>query len=415
MNQILTVSQVNGHLKRLLDEDIDLKSVFIRGEISNFTHHLKSGHFYFTLKDEKAAIKSVMFKWNASQLRFMPKNGMSVIAFGSVQLYERDGVCQLYCVDIQPDGVGALYAAFEQLKEMLDREGLFDPVHKKPLPPFPRRIGVITAKTGAALQDIIHILGRRYPLGELVLIPALVQGTDAPASICQALARAGHCGLDLIILGRGGGSLEDLWAFNDESVARAVYRCPVPVISAVGHETDTTICDFVADLRAPTPSAAAELAAPDCSVVMAEIFAAREMLSRAMTDRLKLSGRRVEELERRLGGSAPGQRVALTESRRRELSGRLNQAMAQRIREEELLFHRAAASLEALSPLKVLSRGYAIARKEDAVLYSAASLQPGDRITTQFPDGLVESQVIAVHPQTGAKEECGDAEKRDDV
>ncbi|MDD6033144.1 MAG: exodeoxyribonuclease VII large subunit, partial [Oscillospiraceae bacterium] len=223
MNEILTVSQVNGHLKQLLDEDVELKSVYIRGEISNFTHHLKSGHFYFTLKDAKCAIKAVMFKWNAAHLRFLPKNGMSVVIFGSVQLYDRDGVCQIYCADMQPDGVGALYAAFEQLKEKLGREGLFDPARKRPLPPFPRRIGVITAKTGAALQDVIHILSRRYPLGELVLIPALVQGENAPASLCEALAQVPRAGVELVIIGRGGGSLEDLWAFNDERVARAIY------------------------------------------------------------------------------------------------------------------------------------------------------------------------------------------------
>ncbi|MBR6789350.1 MAG: exodeoxyribonuclease VII large subunit, partial [Oscillospiraceae bacterium] len=272
MNDILTVSQINQYLKQTLDEDVQLKSIFIRGEISNFTHHLKSGHFYFTLKDAKSAIKAVMFKWNASQLRFKPSNGMSVIIFGSVQFYERDGVCQIYCTDMQPDGIGALYTAYEQLKAKLEGEGLFDPSHKKQLPAFPKRIGVITAKTGAALQDVINILSRRYPLGELVLIPALVQGEQAPASICTALKQAENAELDLLIVGRGGGSIEDLWAFNDERVARTVYACPIPVISAVGHETDYTICDFVADLRAPTPSAAAELAVPDCSVLWDEIL-----------------------------------------------------------------------------------------------------------------------------------------------
>ena len=265
MNQILSVSQINGYLKDLLEEDVQLKSIYVRGEISNFVHHVKSGHFYFTLKDKRSALRAVMFKWNASRLRFMPKNGMNIILFGSVNFYERDGVCQLLCVDMQPDGLGALYMAYEQLKEKLAREGLFDPAHKKPLPPFPQRIGVVTAKTGAALQDIIHILSRRYPLAELVLYPALVQGDLAPDSLVKAIDAAGRDKPDVLIVGRGGGSLEDLWAFNDERVARAVYDCPVPVISAVGHEVDYTICDLVADLRAPTPSAAAELCAPDIS------------------------------------------------------------------------------------------------------------------------------------------------------
>ena len=264
MNQILTVSQINGYLKGLLDEDVQLKSIYIRGEISNFTNHLRTGHFYFTLKDARTSIKAVMFKWNASRLRFMPQNGMSVIIFGSVQLFERDGICQIICADMQPDGLGALYMAFEQLKERLGREGLFDPGHKKPLPQYPEKIAVVTAKTGAAIQDIIHILSRRWPLGELILCPALVQGEGAPASIVSALQLAETVSPDVIIVGRGGGSLEDLWAFNDERVARAVYACRVPVISAVGHETDYTICDLVADLRAPTPSAAAELVCTGC-------------------------------------------------------------------------------------------------------------------------------------------------------
>lgn len=401
MDQILTVSQVNGHLKKLLDGDLQLKNIFVRGEISNFTHHLKTGHFYFTLKDEKNALKGIMFKWNTEGLRFMPKNGMSVIAFGSIQLYERDGVCQLYCVDMQPDGIGALYAAFEQLKEKLAAEGLFDPAHKRPLPPFPKRIAVITAKTGAALQDIIQILGRRYPLGELLLIPALVQGSGAPESLCEALrqgALLAERGLvDLLIIGRGGGSLEDLWAFNDERVARAVYSFPVPVISAVGHETDYTICDFAADLRAPTPSAAAELAAPDCSVLADELHAIRAALLRAMETRLGLLGQQTKLLTGRLAAVSPERVLCAAEKRQAELAGRLPKALAASLRQRELLLQKAAAGLEALSPLKVLARGYSITYKDGEIVREAAALQPGDLLQTYFADGTAESQVTALH------------------
>lgn len=399
MNEILTVSQINLHLKQMLDEDVELKSIFIRGEISNFTHHLKSGHFYFTLKDAKSAIKAVMFKWNASHLRFKPANGMSVIIFGSVQLYERDGVCQIYCTDMQPDGVGALYTAFEQLKEKLEREGLFDPSHKQPLPPFPKRIGIITAKTGAALQDVINILSRRYPLGELVLIPALVQGELAPASICDALEQAEKAGLDLLIVGRGGGSIEDLWAFNDEQVARAVYRCLIPTISAVGHETDYTICDFVADLRAPTPSAAAELAVPDCAALWDELWGLRDAMDRAVQQKLLLLGSRTAQLEKRLAACSPVRMLDHTEKRLDELSARLHRAVKAKLKADHLYFCQAAAALDALSPLKVLTRGYSIARKEDGtILKTVSSLQPGDRLTTMFADGEAVSEVLDIRP-----------------
>ncbi|MCI8600107.1 MAG: exodeoxyribonuclease VII large subunit [Oscillospiraceae bacterium] len=401
MEQILTVSQVNGRLKKLLDGDLHLKSIFVRGEISNFTHHLKTGHFYFTLKDEKNALKGIMFKWNAEGLRFMPQNGMSVIAFGSVQLYERDGVCQLYCVDMQPDGVGALYAAFEQLKGKLAAEGLFDPAHKRSLPPFPGRIGVITAKTGAALQDIIQILGRRYPLGELLLIPALVQGDGAPESLCEALRQGAVLAekgfIDLLIIGRGGGSLEDLWAFNDERVARAVYHFPVPVISAVGHETDYTICDFAADLRAPTPSAAAELAAPDCGALADEVSAIKAALSRAVETKLGLLGQRVGLLSGRLAAVSPKRVLEQAEKRQAELARRLPKALAASLRQRELLLQKAAAGLEALSPLKVLARGYSITYKNGEIVRDVKALQPGDQLQTYFADGTAESQVTALH------------------
>ncbi len=443
LNQILSVSQINSYLKDLLEEDVQLKSIYVRGEISNFVHHLKSGHFYFTLKDERSALRAVMFKWNASRLRFMPKNGMNVILFGSVNFYERDGVCQLLCVDMQPDGLGALYMAYEQLKEKLAREGLFDPAHKKPLPPFPRRIGVVTAKTGAALQDIIHILSRRYPLAELVLYPALVQGDLAPDSLVKAIGIAGRDRPDVLIVGRGGGSLEDLWAFNDERVARAVHDCPVPVISAVGHEVDYTICDLVADLRAPTPSAAAELCAPDISGLKEELSDLRDTLRRGLSDRIRMEEASLRALSRRLGVSSPenfarrsAERLSALESRMRaamnrklalseadlgrekarlsavsparrlpaldrsvrELSSRLNRGAAGAVSRLEAQLKQAEASLEALSPLGVLARGYTLTEK-DGRAASLSALQPGDEIRTRFHDGTITSRVTGVFPK----------------
>ena len=441
MNQILTVSQINGYLKELLDEDVQLKSIYIRGEISNFTNHLRTGHFYFTLKDARTSIKAVMFKWNASRLRFMPQNGMSVIIFGSVQLFERDGICQIICADMQPDGLGALYMAFEQLKERLGREGLFDPGHKKPLPQYPEKIAVVTAKTGAAIQDIIHILSRRWPLGELILCPALVQGEGAPASIVSALQLAETVSPDVIIVGRGGGSLEDLWAFNDERVARAVYTCRVPVISAVGHETDYTICDLVADLRAPTPSAAAELCAPDISGLRREVAEIAESLNRCLSDRIRLEGSRVAAVQKRLAVSSPetqlerrmekvehlekrmrtaaqtiqsaaSARVAAAAYRLRTHSPegkirkgegdlvasavRLRAAMAGRIGAAERQLIGNAARLEGLSPMRVLARGYTLTTTQDGQPADLKKLQPGDRLMTRFADGTAESVVSAV-------------------
>ena len=261
---VLSVSQITGYLKSLLEGDPNLNPVFISGEISNFTDHYRSGHLYFSLKDEKAVLKAVMFSSSARRLRFRPSDGMKVLCRGRISLYEASGQYQLYVDDMQPDGLGTLNLAYEQLKTRLEKEGLFDAARKRPIPRYPRRVGVITSPTGAAVRDICQILGRRWPMAEIVFCPVLVQGEEAAPQLVEALARMNRVdGVDTIIIGRGGGSLEDLWAFNEESVARAVAASKIPVISAVGHETDFTICDFVADLRAPTPSAAAELAVPD--------------------------------------------------------------------------------------------------------------------------------------------------------
>ena len=402
MDQILTVSQINGYLKQVLDEDVQLKSIFIRGEISNFTNHLKTGHYYFTLKDQKSSIKAIMFKWNAQHLRFMPQNGMNVIIFGSIQLFERDGICQIVCADMQPDGVGALYMAFEQLKEKLGQEGLFDEEHKKPLPPMPARIGVITAKTGAAIHDILNILSRRYPVGEVVLIPALVQGENAPDSICDGLRRAELLGLDVLIVGRGGGSLEDLWAFNDERVAHAIYNCPIPVISAVGHEVDYTIADFVADLRAPTPSAAAELVAPDIQNLLKAVSVSRQELNAAMQHVLRDKSDRLEILRGRLQAKSPEMVVERSAERLEALKKRLFSAAEQAAERKSATFLRLVDKLETLSPLKVLLRGYSITFAGEKAVTSAGEIRVGDEIRTRVSDGTIWSTVTKTEKQKGA-------------
>lgn len=402
MDQILTVSQVNGYLKQLLDEDVQLKSIFIRGEISNFTNHLKTGHYYFTLKDQKASIKGIMFKWNTQHLRFMPQNGMNVIIFGSVQLFERDGICQIYCADMQPDGVGGLYMAFEQLKEKLDRQGVFDEEHKKPLPPMPSRIGVITAKTGAAIHDILNILSRRYPIGEVVLIPALVQGENAPDSICDAIGKAEELDLDVLIVGRGGGSLEDLWAFNDERVAYAIYNCTIPVISAVGHEVDYTIADFVADLRAPTPSAAAELVAPDVQNIMQAAALMGQELKTAMLDILRDKSDELEALRNHLQAKSPEAVVERSEEQLGSLNNRLTAAAEQAAKVKSITFMGLAGKLEALSPLKVLTRGYSITFLGEKTIASVKEVADGDEIRTQVSDGTIVSTVTKTEWSKGA-------------
>lgn len=402
MDQILTVSQVNGYLKQLLDEDVQLKSVFIRGEISNFTNHLKTGHYYFTLKDQKASIKGIMFKWNAQYLRFMPQNGMNVILFGSVQLFERDGICQIVCADMQPDGVGALYMAFEQLKEKLGAAGLFDEEHKRPLPPMPRRIGVVTAKTGAAIHDILNILSRRYPIGEVVLIPALVQGENAPDSICDAIGKAEKLGLDLLIVGRGGGSLEDLWAFNDERVAYAIYNCSIPVISAVGHEVDYTIADFVADLRAPTPSAAAELAAPDVQNLLRAVAVMKQELDSAIGEILRDKADELEAMKNNLRANSPDTAVERSGERLISLQNRLTAAAEQTAEIKAVAFLGLAGKLEALSPLKVLTRGYSITFSGEKAITSVKEAAVGDVIHTRVTDGTIVSTVTNIKTSKGA-------------
>ena len=391
---VVTVTQLNQYVKSLLDGNPLLSSVYISGEISNFTNHYKSGHLYFTLKDETAAVKAVMFKGQAAKLTFEPESGMKVIVRARVSLYDRDGAYQIYVDAMQPDGVGALQKAYEQLKAKLEKEGLFEQSRKKPLPRFPQKVGVITAETGAAVRDIINVLGRRYPLAEIVLCPVLVQGDGAPPQLIDALQRLNaENAADVIIIGRGGGSIEDLWAFNDEGVARAVVASNIPVISAVGHETDFTICDFVADLRAPTPSAAAELAVPDRQELQTQVGGLLVRAFGALDFRLKRERQRLDGLFKSRALKEP---LTLVEEQQMRLDysvKNLQTAFGTTVAGEQKRLSAAAAKLDALSPLKVLGRGYAIARKGDVVVHSVKDVSSGDRLTVRLSDG--ELPVVA--------------------
>ncbi|MCM1579618.1 MAG: exodeoxyribonuclease VII large subunit [Ruminococcus sp.] len=393
MSQIMTVSALNRYMSFKVKEDEKLRRVLVRGEISGFVNHRASGHFYFSLKDKECAVKCVMFRSFASRLKFLPENGMSVIIMGSVQVFERDGVYQLYASDIQPEGLGALYLAAEQLKERLSKEGLFDESRKKPLPAFPKKIGIVTAKGGAALQDVLNILGRRYPVCEAAVFPCLVQGESAPASICKALAAADKSGADLIICGRGGGSAEDLSAYNSEAVARAVSSLNTPVISAVGHETDTTVIDLVSDLRAPTPSAAAELAVPDMSALENALEQRERELKNALS---KYFGERENELaarEARLRENYPAAKIAALSERAAATGERLDNALKAYFAKLQNALDSKGKRLEDLSPLTVMSRGYGLIYKGDRLAVSAKELKKGDRLTLVLADGEVNAVV----------------------
>lgn len=394
MSSILTVSQLNRYISFKLKEDIKLRGILVKGEISGFTNHYKTGHFYFTLKDKDAAVKAVMFNSFASRLKFMPENGMSVTVSGSVQVFERDGVYQLYVTDIQPDGAGALFVAFEQLKDKLIKEGLFDEAHKKQLPAYPKKIGIVTSFGAAALQDMLNIISRRYPIAEVTVFGAAVQGDTAPESVSRALKYADCCGLDLIIVGRGGGSAEDLFCFNSEKIARAVYECETPVISAVGHETDTTIIDFVSDLRAPTPSAAAELAVPDITVMRAALERYKGKLSEAFSDYI---GRLYNETDKRLRTLAAHSPYAVLEKNEKILSlteKRLAAASERCFGRYENRLARAAERLELVSPLKIMSKGYALVYSENGKMIKSSADADCRRIKIRFSDGFVNAEII---------------------
>ena len=392
--KILSVGQINEYLKLKLDADPRLSNVAIRGELSNYKIY-PSGHHYFTLKDETGAMKCVMFKSSALRLRFRPENGMKVIAMGSVTVYVRDGAYQLYCTGLVLDGIGDLYAAFEQLKEKLGQEGLFDPAHKKPLPKYPNTIGIITSEAGAAVHDMLRILRKRYPLSKVLLLPVRVQGTEAPGEIAAAIGYANHWNLaDLLIVGRGGGSIEDLWAFNDERVARAIYASKIPVISAVGHEPDVTISDFVADLRAATPSNAAELAVPDQDALYQNLDSLNEAMAIAMTRKLNAAREKLESLSNRPVLRSP---LASYENKRKALQlleARLVSAQNRNVAKNRQRFVAQVSKLDAMSPLKVLTRGYAVASDDTGrIIRSAGDVRPGDPITVRVSDGTIRANV----------------------
>lgn len=392
--QVYEVSQVNEYLRQRFEEDEFLSGVFIRGEISNYKLY-PSGHHYFTLKDASSAMRCVMFRGNAFRLRFRPENGMKVIAFGRVSVFPRDGTYQLYCTEMTPDGVGDLHVAFEQLKAKLQAEGLFAQEKKKTLPRFPHRIAIITSAAGAALHDMLRILRKRYPLTEVVLLAVRVQGAEAPPEIAAAL-RYANCYrvADLIITGRGGGSIEDLWAFNDERVARAIAESEIPVISAVGHEPDFTISDFVADLRAATPSNAAELAVPDQTELRQELAAKQTLVLTLMQKRLKAERQHVAALAGSRSLRDPmnylNDRRMLTDY----LQRRLNAAAQREVSASRERFVRLTAKLDAMSPLKVLGRGYSFARDErGSVVRSVHQLAVRETLRLEFADGCANAQI----------------------
>lgn len=393
--RIISVSQLNYYVKSLLDNDTHLSGIFVTGEISNLKDHYRSGHIYFSLKDRNAVVSAVMFSGNARNLRFKLEEGMKVIAFCRASLYEVTGNYQIYVEDIQPDGIGALTIAFEQLKKKLEDKGLFSPEHKKPIPKFPKTVGVITSPTGAAVQDIRNILTRRFPGVDIVLCPVLVQGTGAPAQLISAvnLFNEYDCA-DVIIIGRGGGSIEDLWAFNDENLAYAIYASNIPVISAVGHETDFTICDFVSDLRAPTPSAAAELAVPDKDELISHYNSQRQYLNSIFDNKLSKLSKNLSDIKTSLSKNSPEKTINLFDARLNNLSERAKNIVNQEFINYSEKTKKLGAKLEALNPVSVLQRGYSIAEKDGKMINSIKEIKIDDEITLTFKDGKVITKVL---------------------
>ncbi len=420
--QVLTVSQLNTYIKSVLEADYKLKHIFLVGEVSNFNNHIRSGHFYLTLKDKDSQIKAVMFRNNAARLPFLPEDGMKVICFGTVAVYSPNGQYQFYIDTMQPDGLGSLSLAFEQLKEKLGKEGLFDECHKKPLPEYPRKIGVATSPTGAAFQDVCNVLRRRWPQAEVLLAPCLVQGNSAPLQICNALQELDSRHLDVILLVRGGGSMEDLWCFNDERVARTVFALQTPVVTGVGHETDFTIVDFVSDLRAPTPSAAAEVSTPDRLEEMEKLLLVQSKLRGSMNSYLKNSRTKVNALasstvlrsltslinERRLALDAITDKMTRllqnrTMAERQRLHRReegMQRTLETQVQKGRMQLSVCAGKLDAFAPLKVLARGYSLSfNQEGKVVQSITAVNPQEDMTVRVSDGKIHCRVESVEQE----------------
>lgn len=393
--QILSITQINEYIRSKMDADPLLAGVAVRGEISNYKLY-PSGHHYFTLKDEGGALKCVMFKGNAMRLRFRPENGMKVISIGKISVFPRDGAYQLYCSSLTVDGVGDLHAAFEQLKAKLAEQGLFDPAHKKPLPKYPGVVGIVTSSAGAAVHDMIRILRKRYPLTKVLLFPVRVQGVEAPPEIVGAIRYANRYKLaDLLIVGRGGGSIEDLWAFNDERVARAIYDSEIPIISAVGHEPDVTISDFVADLRAATPSNAAELGVPDQDALRQMLDSYTESMGISLSRQIRAGRLHLKALSESPALKSPTAYLHQRKQTLEILKNRMLSAQIQTVERKKRKFVEQTAKLDAMSPLKVLTRGYAMAQTEDGhVLKSISQVELGQRITVCVADGSLSATVM---------------------
>lgn len=386
----VTVQELNNYIKRKFDTDVNLTMVCVRGEISNFKHHY-TGHMYMSLKDDSSSIRAVMFRSSVQRLKFEPENGMSVLVTGRVSVFERDGQYQIYIDDMIPDGIGRLYAAFEQLKAALEAKGYFAPEHKKPIPRYPSVVGVVTSPNGAAVRDVIKVMSRRFPLADIRIYPALVQGAGAAKSICDAIEYFNDNNLaDVLIVGRGGGSIEDLWPFNEREVAMAIYNSDIPVISAVGHETDFTIADFVADLRAPTPSAAAELAVPDSAELYAAVKSARARLLSSLS---KLTQHKRFVLESLMKRSVFASPQTLFEEKWRSLDDgvtALKCAYEGRLEEFSHILSECSYKLTALNPVNILNRGYSVAYTKDKVIKKVADLGRGERFTLRLSDGTVD-------------------------
>ena len=395
--QVISVTQINEYIRAMMDSDRLLNNLAIKGEISNYKLY-PSGHHYFTLKDEGGALRCVLFKGNALKLRFRPENGMKVIAMGKISVFPRDGAYQLYCTGLVMDGVGDLYAAFEQLKARLAAQGLFDPAHKKPIPAYPGTIGIITSAAGAAVHDMLRILKKRYPLSKVRLLPVRVQGVEAPGEIAAAIRYANYYRLaDLLIVGRGGGSIEDLWAFNEEVVARAIYDSQIPVISAVGHEPDVTISDFVADLRAATPSNAAELAVPDQDALRQTLDGYSAAMVSSLQRQLYNARRHLKVLSESPALQSPESYIQQRKKALQLLQNRLISAEIQQINRKKQRYIGLTAKLDAMSPLKVLTRGYAMTQGEDgSLIRSVKDVTPNQPVTVSLADGKFTATVNEV-------------------